>query len=170
MNAEQSGQPEPPITWGLGFEAFWRRPGYRMRYRTEMLDELAILRERYRRSKTDPHMLRAQLAATGAQVLELRPIARITPMPFHGLRPLPAFYEIRSTFNGRHGRWYVRTASDAAPPEWLWHDADGYDSSPLPDLGPSVGGEPIAVSWVHDWMLVGMAVLVVVPIATWFFM
>jgi hypothetical protein len=134
-----------------------------------MLDEIAALRERYRRSKSDPDELRAQLAAIGAQVLELRPVARITPMPFHGLRPLPALYKIRSTLNGRNGCWYVRTASDSAPPEWLWHDADGYDSSPLPDLGPSVDGEPIAVSWAHDWMLVGVAVFVVIPIAIWIF-
>ena len=133
-----------------------------------MLTEIGILRERYRRSRTDPDALRSQLEATGAQVLELRPIARITPMPFTGLRQLPAFYEIRSTHNDRRGCWYVRTASDSAPPEWLWHDADGYNTSPLPELGPAVHGDPTPISWAHDWMLVGFAVLVVVPVAIWF--
>ena len=115
-----------------------------------MLDEIAILRGRYRRSKSDPDSLREQIEATGSQVIEFRPIARIAPMPFRGLRPLPALYEIRSTINGRRGCWYVRTASDSGPPEWLWHDADGYESSPLPELGPCVDGDPTAISWAHD--------------------
>ena len=133
-----------------------------------MLTQIGILRERYRRSKTDPAALRSQLAATGAPVLEFRPIARITPMPFTGLRQLPAFYEIRSQYNGRRGCWYVRTASDSGPPEWLWHDADGHDTSPIPELGPAVRGNPTPISWKHDWILVGVAGLIVVPVAIWF--
>ncbi len=133
-----------------------------------MLDEIAILRERRRRSKDDPDKLRSRLIATGAHVLELRPIARISPMPFSGLRPLPAFYEIRCKCNGQNGCWYVRTASDSIGPDWLWHDADGYQTSPKPELGPAVQGNPTPISWAHDWMLVGAAVLVVVLIVAWF--
>ncbi len=81
-----------------------------------MLAEIAILRERRRRSNCEPEQLRALLIATGANILEFRAVSRIIPMPFAGLRPLPALYEIRAKHDQRCGCWYVRTASGSAGP------------------------------------------------------
>ena len=132
-----------------------------------MLDEIEYIRKRYQRSKSDPEVLRSELISQGVNVLELRPIARLIPDPFHGIRFLPALYEIRADFNGRRGFWYARTASDSAPIDWVWQDIDGYETSPRPDLGPAFQGRLKAVTWTHDFLLVGFAVLVITPLIIW---
>ena len=135
-----------------------------------MLAEISILRERRRRSNCEPEQLRALLIATGANILEFRAVSRIIPMPFAGLRPLPALYEIRAKHDQRCGCWYVRTASGSAGPDWLWHDADGYEGSPLPQLGDAVQGDPVSISWTRDWIVVGGAIVIGASITLWLVM
>jgi hypothetical protein len=51
-----------------------------------------------------------------------------------------------------------------------WHDADGYEGSPLPQLGDAVQGDPVSISWTRDWIVVGGAIVIGASITLWLVM
>jgi len=126
--------------------------------------EIKILLDIRKRGKNEPIQLLQKLNEHGAEVLELRQISRLVPNPFSGLRLYPILYEIKTRHTNRRGFWFVRTGDDGHPPDWRWSDSDGYNSSPIPSLGPSVESNVEPVSWLYDSVLIGGMILVSVPI------
>lgn len=126
--------------------------------------ELLDLYNKYKRSKSEPAQLCAQIKSWGGHVLEVRSIARLSKSPFSNLRVLPLLYEIRAQHDHQKGYWYVRTSSDGAAPDWMWYDEYGIESVPGNDVDARLTIEVNPVSWTADWILVGVALIIVVII------
>ncbi len=127
--------------------------------------EIKVLIDKRRRGKNEPVQLVQKLKEYGAEVLELRQVSRLVPDPFSGLRLYPILYEIKTRYANRRGFWYVRTGDDGHLPDWRWSDSDGYNTSPIPSLGPSVESSVEPISWLYDSVFIGGMILVGVPMA-----
>jgi hypothetical protein len=121
--------------------------------------QIKILLDKRRRGKTEPQQLIHRLNASGSEVLELRQVSRLVPNPFSGLRLFPILYEIKTRHMKRRGIWYVRTGDDGHPPDWRWNDGDGYDTSPVPSIGPAVKTHIEPISWLYDSIFIGGLIL-----------
>jgi hypothetical protein len=129
-----------------------------------MVLEIKVMLDKHKRGKAEPLALAQQLETRGSQVLEWRQISRIVPNPFPGLRLYPILYEIKASHGQRRGTWFVRTGDDGNPPDWLWSDDHGYDTSPLPELGPAASTQLQPISWGYDSVLIGGSILIGVPL------